>query len=417
MTTLKNALLPSGRRIDVLIENGIISAVGDQLPPKGEVIDLAGAVLSTGFVDAHVHLRDPGQTHKEDIQSGTRAAAAGGYTDVFCMPNTSPVCDSEEVVRYILAAAKNASARVHPVAALTKGLRGETLCDYAALMKAGAVAFSDDGRPLEDKTLFREALLKITALGSVLISHCEVLSIIDGGIINKGAVSELLGVRGMDRRSEDECTAAECAIAVETGGRLHIAHVSTAGSADTIRCAQKKNTRITCETGPHYVSLTEKELLSKDANFRMNPPLREEADRLAMIAAVKDGTITLLATDHAPHTDSEKADFLHAPNGVVGLETAFAVLYTTLVRSGEIPLAKLLELLTDGPRKAMGLAERKIEVGFPADLCAFTDTAWTVDRERLQGKAKNTPYHGRTFYGQIKLTMLGGSITFRKEGV
>ena len=415
MLKLVNGRLPDGTGADVLVENGLIAAVGKHLPAGDKQIELDGATLSPGFVDAHVHLRDPGQVHKEDIFTGTAAAAAGGFTDVCCMPNTNPVCDSPEVVRYILEKAARCSARVHPVAALTKGLAGKELSDYTALWQAGACFFSDDGKPLADKTLFEDALKKITAMGGILMSHCEDLAIIDGGIINQGAVSEKLGVKGMDRRSEDSVTEAECAIAARTGGRLHICHVSTKGAAEILRRAKTRCGSITCETGPHYFSLTENCLLTRNADFRMNPPLREETDRQAIQDAVLDGTIDLIATDHAPHSEDEKQDFLHAPNGVVGLETAFAVSYTCLVKPGYMSLQELLSRMSDAPRRVLGLPARHIQAGQPADLCAVSEEAWTVDRMRLHSKGKNTPYHGQTLYGKIKLTLLDGRITYQEN--
>lgn len=412
---LKNGRLPDGTRTDVLIEGGRIAAVGENLPDGSRTVELEGAVLSPGFVDAHVHLRDPGQTHKEDILTGTAAAAAGGFTDVCCMPNTTPACDSPQTVRYVLEKAVQGSARVHPVAALTKGLAGKELCDYEALWQAGARFFSDDGKPLADKALFETALRRVTALGGILMSHCEDLSIIDGGIINKGAVSERLGVRGMDRRSEDSVTQQECEIAAASGGRLHICHVSTKGSVEILRRAKAACGTITCETGPHYFSLTDEALLSRNADFRMNPPLREEADRRAILQAVLDGTIDLIATDHAPHSEQEKRDFVHAPNGIVGLETAFAVSYTYLVKPGYMSLRALLSRMSETPRRVLGLPERRIEPGQPADLCAVSEGAWTVERDKLHSKGKNTPYHGQTLYGKVILTLLDGRITYQEN--
>ena len=316
---------------DILIDGDRIVRVSSEpitdLPEDVQLLDAAGKHVFPGFVDMHVHLRDPGQTHKEDILTGCAAAAAGGVTSVACMPNTKPAVDSPEVIRYILDKAQSAQARVYPVACVTKGMDGEALTDMAALKNAGAVAFSDDGRPVRNARTMLEGMQHAACVGKLILSHCEDLDLINGGIIHKGEVSRMLGVRGMDRASEDSITAREICLADSSGAPIHICHVSTRGAVDLIRHAKSRGVRVTCETAPHYFILDHKKLLSKDADYRMNPPLREQKDIRAILGGLADGTIDCIITDHAPHTAEEKADFYSAPNGVVGLETSFAACY------------------------------------------------------------------------------------------
>ena len=331
---------------DILIENGIIRELGDNLESKdAQVIDCEGLVIIPGICDMHVHLRDPGQTHKEDILTGCEAAAAGGVTAVACMPNTIPSADSPEVIEYILKKAAGAKAKVYPVGCITKGLKGEELCDYDALKKAGCVAVSDDGRPVQSTALMAKAMVKAHYAGMKVISHCEDLEVIDGGIINKGKISRQLGVKGMSRISEDTITAREVAIAQASQMPIHIAHVSTKGSLNIIRAMANTGVMCTCETAPHYFTLTDEKLLSRDADYRMNPPLREEEDVMAVRAALADGIIDCIVTDHAPHTAEEKADFEKAPNGVVGLETSLAVTLTELYHKNELSLMQIVRLM------------------------------------------------------------------------
>ena len=321
---------------DILIEGERIAKVGAHLKDSpiaqgAKLLDAGGLCAAPGFLDIHVHLRDPGFTHKEDILTGCRAAAAGGVTGVCCMPNTKPVADCPEVLSYILERAKQADARVYPIASITTGMKGEQLNDIAALHATGAVAVSDDGRPVENGGMMLKALRRAYDAGVPVISHCEDLTIIDGGIINEGEVSRRLGVKGMDRASEDSITAREIVLAESSGTAIHIAHVSTKGSVQLIREAKARGVKVTCETAPHYMMMTDRLLESRDANFRMNPPLREEEDCQAVIEGIFDGTIDAIVTDHAPHAAEEKEDFLKAPNGIVGLETSFDAACTVLV--------------------------------------------------------------------------------------
>ena len=399
----------------VRVRDGVVADIGEKLDPQtGEtILEAEGKILMPGLVDMHVHLRDPGFTHKEDILTGCEAAAAGGVTAVACMPNTKPVTDSVETVRYILEKAASAKARVYPVGAITKGLAGEDLTDMAALKAAGAVAVSDDGRPVPTARLMRAGMEKAEADGLLTISHCEDLDLIHGGIMHLGSVSRELGVPGMDRASEDAMTARELALAESAGTRIHIAHVSTAGAVGFIRSAKARGVRATCETAPHYFLLTHELLRKRDADYRMNPPLREESDVNAIREAVADGTIDCIVTDHAPHAASEKADFEKAPNGVVGLETSFAASYTGLVKTGVISLNRLVELMSVNPARILGIPGGCIRKGCPADLAiADLNQVWTVEPKALHSKSKNTVFKGMTFTGKIVCTLCGGEIVY-----
>ena len=398
---------------NILVENGVIAYLGKDTPEADKVIDLNGLTVLPGLIDMHVHLRDPGFTHKEDIHTGCLAAAAGGVTSIACMPNTNPVTDSVEVLEYILDKAKDAPARVYPVASITEGLKGDQLTDMKRLIQAGAVAFSDDCRPVENAAFLQQAMMEAERLGVKVISHCEDLNIINGGIINKGVVSEKLGLPGMDRTSEDSITAREIAIAAATDTSIHIAHVSTEGSVALIRDAKRRGVKVTAETCPHYFILTESKLLKKDADYRMNPPLREERDRLAVLEGVLDGTLDCIVTDHAPHTAEEKADFVKAPNGVVGLETSLAASLTALYHTGMLSLVELANKMSRTPAKILGIPGGKIAVGKPADLAIVDlDEEWTVYPELLHSKSKNTVFKGRSFRGRVKMTMCRGEIVY-----
>ena len=402
---------------DILIENGIIRELGDNLESKdAQVIDCEGLVIIPGICDMHVHLRDPGQTHKEDILTGCEAAAAGGVTAVACMPNTIPSADSPEVIEYILKKAAGAKAKVYPVGCITKGLKGEELCDYDALKKAGCVAVSDDGRPVQSTALMAKAMVKAHYAGMKVISHCEDLEVIDGGIINKGKISRQLGVKGMSRISEDTVTAREVAIAQASQMPIHIAHVSTKGSLNIIRAMANTGVMCTCETAPHYFTLTDEKLLSRDEDYRMNPPLREEEDVMAVRAALADGIIDCIVTDHAPHTAEEKADFEKAPNGVVGLETSLAVTLTELYHKNELSLMQIVRLMCVNPRKILGIEGGSLGRGDVADIAIFDpNESWTVQPEKLHSKSKNTCFKGMTLKGRVKYTILNGNVVYKDE--
>ena len=401
---------------DILLENGVIAKVGENLcAENAEVIDGSGLVAAPGLIDMHVHLRDPGFTHKEDILTGTAAAAAGGFTAVASMPNTKPVTDSPEVIKYILDKAKEGSCRVYPVAAITKDLSGSALNDFAALKAAGAVGVSDDGRPVEKGGQMLEALKLAQKEGLLALSHCEDLTIIDGGIINKGKISEELGVKGMDRASEDSITAREIVLAECSDTRIHICHVSTKGSVQLIREAKARGVKVTAETAPHYMMMTDELLRAKDANWRMNPPLRENEDVEAVITGVLDGTLDCIITDHAPHAAEEKADFYKAPNGIVGLETSFAAANTVLCKQRGLSLMKLIHLMSTRPAEILGVAGGTLKEGAPADVVLLDpDKVWTVDKSKFHSKSNNTPFHGMELTGKAVCTICGGKITYKE---
>lgn len=404
--------------LDIRIRDGKIVEVGKVLPLHEDTkeIDCSGLTVIPGICDMHIHMRDPGQTRKEDIITACEAAAAGGVTAVACMPNTSPTVDNAETVRYILEKAKNAKAKVYPVGSITKGLLGEEFSNFAELKAAGCVAVSDDGRPVKNAMMMKQAI-KMGALERLtVISHCEDLDIIDGGIINKGAVSEVMGVKGMARSSENYITAREILLAQEQSLPVHIAHVSTKEAVEIIRTAKKFGAKVTCETAPHYFTLTEDKLFGRDADYRMNPPLREQADVDAITQAVCDGTIDCIVTDHAPHSAEEKADFLKAPNGVVGLETSLAATVTMLLNTGKITRVRLVELMCVNPRKILGIEGGNLSVGSAADITVFSEKEqWTVEPEKLHSKSKNTCFKGMKLEGRVKMTIVDGNIVYEDK--
>lgn len=403
-----------GEPLDLLAVDGRIVAQGIGLPDEdAQVIEASGLCCAPGLVDMHVHLRDPGQTQREDVESGCRAAAAGGVTSLACMPNTTPTCDSPETIAYIVEKARSASARVYPVAAITHSLLGEEMTDFEALKAAGAVAVSDDGRPVPTAGQMEQAMIHAFRLGMKVLSHCEELSLTRGGIMNEGEVSRRLQVPGLCRGAEEIATAREIALAAATGCPVHICHVSTQGSVALLRDARRRGVPVTGETAPHYFSLTDSLLEKRDADYRMNPPLRTRDDVLAVIEGLCDGTLSAIATDHAPHTPGDKADFLRAPNGAVGLETSLAVGITYLVKPGYLTLPQLMEKMSAQPAALLGIPGGSLIPGSPADLVLFDpEETWTVDPDRLHGKSRNTPFKGMTLTGRVKYTVLGGAVVY-----
>ncbi len=398
------------------VENGIVSAYRREDIPYDIVLDGRGLVCAPGLVDVHVHLRDPGFTYKEDVYTGCRAAAVGGVTSLVPMPNTNPVCDTPQVVSYLREKAKTASARLYPCAAISQGMNGQALTDFAALKQAGAVAVSDDGKPVPSGRLMRQALEKAAEVGLVVTSHCEELSIVDGGIINEGEVSRQLGVKGIHRSSEDIITAREIILAKTLGVPVHICHVSTTGSVDLVRQAKKEGVQVTCETGPHYFTLTEQELLRRDANWRMNPPLRTEADRQAIWEAVADGTIDVVATDHAPHAPEEKADFLKAPNGILGLETSLALTLMAFYQTGRLTLSEIIRKMSTRPAEIFHLPAGSLKIGAKADAVLFDpEEEYLFTESMLGSKSKNSPFLGKRLQGKVKYTILGGRIVYQDQ--
>ena len=412
-------LIKNGRIIDPYTsrdESGDILVRDGLLAPPEEAgtcveIDAGGCWVVPGLIDMHVHLREPGEEYKEDIASGTRAAAAGGFTAVACMPNTSPVNDTAAVTAMILARAREASARVYPVAAISKGSAGESLAEFGDLREAGAVAVSDDGLPVRNSQLMRRALEYAADFGLTVISHSEEPSL-SGGAMNEGETSTRLGLKGIPAIAESIMVYREIALAEYTGKPVHIAHVSTAMSTELIRSAKDRGVPVTAETTPHYFTLTEAAVEGYDTNAKMNPPLRTEMDRQAIMAGLADGTFDVIATDHAPHSILEKeVEFDLAANGIIGLETSLP-LSLELVRKGLIDEQRLVELLSVNPARILGVAGGSLAVGRPADITIIDpDAEFTFLKDQIVSKSKNSPFIGWKLQGRAVLTMFGGRIT------
>ena len=415
---IKNATVVSpadgiNEQLDILVSDGVIAKLGKDLSADCTTIDADGLYAVPGLVDMHVHLRDPGQTHKEDIITGCNAAAAGGVTSLLAMPNTNPTTDNAETVKYILDKAKNACANVYVAASITKELKSLEPTDLEEVKAAGAIALTDDGRPVENTKFLSHAMEKAARLNMRVVAHCEDLYLADSGKINEGEVSQKIGVKGIPASAEDCGTAREIALAAALDVPVHICHVSTKTSVALIRDAKSRGVKVTAETAPHYFSLTEKELLRGDADYRMNPPLRTKADAEEIITGLLDGTLDAIATDHAPHTPEEKADFIKAPNGSIGMETSLAVGITYLVKTGILSFEQLIEKMSVNPAKILGINAGTLSVGAPADIALVNlDEVWTVDVEKLHGKSKNTPFKGKTLCGKVKKTILGGKVVF-----
>jgi dihydroorotase len=388
---------------DLLIADGRIAKIG---PAAGEGfeglrIDGAGLTIVPGFLDLHTHLREPGREDEETIRTGAEAAAAGGFTEIACMPNTEPPIDDRPSVEFVRRRAAGLVTDVHPVAAITKGQRGEELVEMADCAEAGAVALSDDGRPVDRAFVMRRALEYAGMTGRPVISHCEDRSLSEGGVMHEGIRSTRLGLRGIPSISEEIAIDRDIRIAEYVAGRVHIAHVSTAGSVRLIREAKARNVRVTAETCPHYLVLTDEAVLGYNPNAKMNPPLRTEEDRAALWEGLKDGTIDAVSTDHAPHSAEEKdVEFDAAPFGIIGLETAVGLLLTHGVHRRRLTLREMVLVLSVEPRRILGLSEARIREGADANLTFLRpDAAWTVDRDRFFSKSKNTPFHGWVLKG------------------
>ena len=418
---LQNAqILSSGgvfRAADVLLSGGRIVSIGDRIscPADAVSIDLHKAVLFPGFVDVHVHLREPGFSYKETIRTGTLAAAHGGFAHVAAMPNLDPVPDCAAalaVQRAIIE--KDALVHVHPYGAISVGEKGERLADLEGLAP-GVIAFSDDGRGVQSESLMREAMMQCRRLGKILAAHCEDNSLLHGGYIHDGAYARAHGHRGICSESEWGPIARDLRLAEETGCAYHVCHVSTKESVALIRAAKRRGVDVTCETAPHYLTFTDEDL-QEDGRFKLNPPLRARADRDALIEGLLDGTIDMLVTDHAPHSREEKARGLEkSAMGVVGLETSFAASYTALVQTGILPLEKLVDLMHGAPMRRFGCGTELAE-GQPADLTAFDLTkTYTVDPETFLTMGRATPFAGRALTGVCKLTMIGGEPVWKEE--
>lgn len=405
-----------GGIMDILIEDGKLAVIGSDLREKdAQVIDARGLTVCAGLVDMHVHLREPGLEYKEDISTGTAAAARGGITSVACMPNTKPAVDSPEQVRYVLRrAAESCGVRVWPIGAVTVGEKGETLTDGQALKEAGAVALSDDGMPIQNANLMRDALIRAKRLGLTILSHCEDADMVRNYAVNEGRVSRALNLPGRPAIAEELMVMRDAMLSEETGAAVHICHMSTAGSVDIVRQFKKRGVHITCETCPQYFTLTEDEVLTQGTMARVNPPLRTRQDVEAIIAGLKDGTIDAIATDHAPHSAQEKAKPLaEAPSGMVGLETSLGATLTALYHTGEMDLSDILKKMTFNPACILGIPKGRLSLGGEADFIIFDpNETWTVDPEQFASKGRNTPFAGRELKGKVKYTIVGGKIVY-----
>ena len=430
--TARAVLLKGGRIVDpsqsldsvgdLLITDGFIAAVGrvGDVRRDGDAldtIDCAGLIVSPGFIDVHCHLREPGREEVETIATGARAAAAGGFTAVCAMPNTDPVTDNQAAVGFIISQANKAGgSRVYPIGAISIGQLGGTLAEFGEMVSAGAVAVSDDGKPVVSAQLMRTALEYARTFGIPVADHCEEPTLAAGGVMNEGLMSARLGLKGIPAEAEEIMAIRDILLARRTGGHIHLCHMSTKGSVELIRWGKDRNINVTAEVCPHHLSLTEASVDGYNTNAKMNPPLRTPADVEALQDAVKDGTIDVIATDHAPHHyDEKEREFADAPNGIVGLETALAVNLTWLVHRGLVSIPLLIERMACAPARLFKLPGGSLRRGGIADVTVFDpDVAWTVDPLKFRSKGRNTPYAGAELRGRAECTLVDGRIVYRR---
>jgi dihydroorotase len=408
---------------DVLIDNGVIARVDRNLPADGAAVtDIpAGFIICPGLIDMHVHLREPGQEHKETVATGTSAAVAGGFTAVACMPNTTPINDNANVTTYIMNKARaEGLARVYPIGAVSKGSNGELLSDIAELKQAGCVALSDDGRPVATALLMRRALEYASMFGMPVIDHCEDSSLKGDGVAHEGYHCSTLGLRGIPAAAESIMAERDILLSELTGAAVHIAHMSAKTSLRAVRKGKEAGIAVSCEVTPHHFTLTDEWLAAPipyDTNVKMNPPLREISDRDGMIAGLADGSIDAIATDHAPHHyDEKKVEFDHAPFGIVGLETAVSLTFDRLVHAGIIRLARMIELLSVNPARILRIPGGSLSVGVPADITILApDLRVTIEAKQLRSRSKNTPFDGWELRGGVAATIVGGKAVYVNE--
>jgi dihydroorotase len=408
-------VLLDGDRIKEVAAPGKTSAGSGQSQNGLEVFDAAGLIVAPGFIDIHLHLREPGQENSETIETGTRSAARGGFTAVCCMPNTKPVNDNASVTRFILDRAKAAGGvRVWPIGAASVGSKGEAIAEIAAMREAGIVAVSDDGKPIATAKLARQVMDYCNSLGIPVIEHSEDVSLAAGAVMREGVTSTRLGLPGMPAAAESVCVARDVQLAELTGARLHVAHLSAKGSLDQVRFAKQQRLKVTCEVTPHHFTLIDEDV-QYDSRFKMNPPLAAREDRAALIAGLVDGTVDCIATDHAPHEPALKdVEFDRAPFGILGFETAIALTLEQLVHTGKISLMRMVELFTSGPARVLGM-ERTLAAGQPADVTIFsTDRAWTYDVKASPSKSRNSPFDGREFKGSPMATIVAGKVVWKQ---
>lgn len=404
--------------LEVFVENGTIQEISPRIPRAAdETIDARGQIVAPGLIDLHAHLRVPGGENSETLETGLTAAIAGGFTAVCAMPNTRPVNDRPETTRELVDNARSLGlARVFPIAAVSIGSEGETLTDFENLLASGAVAFSDDGRPVKTVELMRAALEKARSLDVPIIDHCETANLGAGGCMNEGAVSKRLGARGVPNSSEDECVARDLKIAEETGGHLHVAHLSTAGSLEMVRRAKRRGLRVTCEVTPHHFTLTDEAVAKYGTHAKMNPPLRSSDDLQAILSGIADGTVDVLATDHAPHAPELKAKPLaEAPFGIIGFETALPLALTRLVHTGKISLAHLVVLMSTNPARIIHQPLGRLQAGGVADITIFDPVReWTYRVSESRSKSRNSPFDGWKLKGTVIATIVAGKVVFRR---
>ena len=401
---------------DVLVENGRIKKVGEELfEPEAEILNVKGFVVTPGFIDIHVHFRDPGQTYKEDIESGSKAAVAGGFTTVVCMPNTSPPIDSPQVANYVIEKGKKVGlCRVLPAGTITKGRKGKELADYFSLKEAGCVAFTDDGSPVEDSSVMRRAMEIVAQIDSVIMDHCEDDKLAYGAI-NEGKISALLGLSERPPEAEDIHVARDCILAHYTGARVHIQHVTTKLSVEIIRYFKEKGVKVSCEINPNHLLFTEEEILHSGANARVNPPLRTEEDRNALIDAVEEGIVDCFATDHAPHQTFEKELIEFASPGIIGLQTALPSALE-LYRRGILSLRRIVEMFTLKPAKILGIPFGTLREGVSADIVVFDpNREWVLNEETNYSKSRNTPLWGKKLRGKVIYTIKEGKLVYKDK--
>jgi dihydroorotase len=401
---------------DILIRDGKIAAIGPKLKESAEeTVDARGLIVTPGLIDMHVHLREPGQAHKETIATGTAAAAAGGFTSVCAMPNTSPVNDSAEITAWMQSPERGAVVNVFPIAAATLGSQGEKLTDFASLRKAGAVAVTDDGKPILEDQIMREALEAAKRVGLPVIQHAEDTRLTSGAHMNAGAVSFRLGLRGMPVEGETGIVRRDIDLARKIGAHIHVAHISTAAAVEEVRKGKREGVNVTCEVTPHHFALIDEAVVGYDTRYKMNPPLRSAEDREAMLVALADGTIDAIATDHAPHAHHEKmVEFDRAAFGITGLETALGLAISELHKKRGMPLQRIVELLTTNPGRILALGQRgRLSVGAPGDVTIFDPKRqWTNDAKQTRSKSRNTPFGGWKLTGKVVATIVDGSVVY-----
>ena len=404
---------------DVLLRDGRIAAIGPNLAaPQAQSLDASGRIVAPGFIDLHTHLREPGREHAETIESGGRAAAAGGFTSVLAMPNTRPVNDNAAVTHFIIQTARQQSpVNVFPVGAISEGSRGEQLAAIGEMREAGIVAISDDGMPVMNSGLMRRAMSYASGFGLTVIDHCEDLDLSAGGLMHEGYTAVRFGLGGISATSEEVMVARNILLAAETGAKFHVAHLSTAASLEMVREAKRRGLPVTCEVTPHHFTLIDEDVTDYDANYKMKPPLRGRQDREALLQGLADGTVDAIATDHAPHAGSEKMqEFEMAPFGIIGFETALGLALERLVHSGLIRLTRLVELFSVNPARIASLDRGTLKVGTAADVSIFDpERRWTYDVNHTQSRSRNTPFHGYSFRGGPVTTIVAGKIVWQTE--